>query len=432
MGKIMRILYYDCFSGISGDMNLGAMIDIGVDRDYLVNELSKLQLHEYSIEVTEGNRKGITGTRVDVILEEHDHNHDHDNEGHHHEHGHDHEHEEHNQVDVPHTHHQRNLNDIREIIGRSSLNDNVKKLSLDIFKKVAAAEAKVHGKPIDEVHFHEVGAVDSIVDIVGAAICLDYLKVDKVIASPVETGSGFVRCAHGMLPVPAPATAEILKGIPLRSIGIPFEATTPTGAAILRSIADEFTDSKDFKILKIGYGIGHKDVGDIPNVLRVFIGEKNEKLEQGMDTLKEKAFMIECNIDDMNPENYDYIMEQLFREGVMDAYLTPIIMKKGRPAIKISVLCGADTLDKVERLLLSETSTLGVRKFEVEKTMLKRESLSLDTAYGKVRVKNAYLEGKRIKSKPEYDDCRKIAIEKGIPIMKVYEEINRELEHMKS
>lgn len=404
----MRILYYDCFSGISGDMNLGAMIDIGVDRDYLIEELSKLELHEYSIEVTEDNRKGITGTRVDVILKEHHH-----------------DHEEHN-------HHHRNFNDIKEIIEGSSINDNVKKLSLDIFKKVAEAEAKVHGKPVEEVHFHEVGAVDSIVDIVGAAICLDYLKVDKVMASPVETGSGFVKCAHGVLPVPAPATAEILKGVALRSSGIPFEATTPTGAAILRTIVDKFTDAKDFKIIKIGYGIGHKDEGDIPNVLRVFIGEKGESIEQSMDTIKERAFMIECNIDDMNPENYDYIMEQLFKEGVMDAFLTPIIMKKGRPAVKISVLCEETVLARVERILLSETSTLGVRKFQVEKNMLKREIFTVDTVYGTVRVKSAYFNGKRVKSKPEYEDCKKIAIEKGIPIGRVYEEINRKLDYIRS
>lgn len=435
----MKVLYYDCFSGISGDMNLAAMIDIGVDRDYLVNELLKLGLDEYTIEIKEDNRKGITGTRVDVILKDYDHDHGHEN-NHEHDHEHNHEHEhiheehnhehEHSEQDTPH--HHRNLNDIREIIEKSGLNDNVKRLSLSIFKKVAEAEGKIHGKPIEEVHFHEVGAVDSIVDIVGAAICFDYLKVDKVMASSVETGSGFVRCAHGMLPVPAPATAEILKGVPLKSRGVSFEATTPTGAAILKTVTAEFTDAKEFKILKIGYGIGHKDAGDIPNVLRVFIGEKNEKNEQSMDTLREKAFMIECNIDDMNPENYDYIMEQLFKEGVMDVYLTPVIMKKGRPAVKVSVLCGEKFLNKVERFLLSETSTLGIRKFEVEKNMLKRENVVVDTVYGSIRVKNAYLENKKIKSKPEYDDCKKIAIEQGVPIIRVYEEISREIERRKS
>lgn len=243
----MKILYYDCFSGISGDRNLGALIDLGVDKDYLIGELSKLSISEYEIKVKRDARRGISGTRVDVLIEE----------GHHH----------------------RNINDIKEIINKSSLSENVKKISLDIFLKVAEAEAKVHGKSIEEVHFHEVGAVDSIVDIVGAAVCFDYIKADMVLSSPVETGSGFVKCVHGILPVPAPATAEILCGIPLKSVGIPFEATTPTGAAILSTVASKFTEKKDFVINKIGYGIGYKDEGDVPNVLRVFLGEAFQKFE---------------------------------------------------------------------------------------------------------------------------------------------------------
>jgi len=255
----LRILYYDCFSGISGDMNLGAMIDAGVDRDYLKGELSKLNLdHEFEISVCRDSRKGITGTKVDVMLKHHDEHHDHGNHGHH-RHGHNHEH--------------RNLESIESIINSSSLNENVKRISLDMFGRVAEAEAKVHGKPIHEVHFHEVGALDSIVDIVGAAICLDFLKVDKVMSSPVELGGGFVKCAHGMIPVPAPATVEILKGIPVKSGIVPFETTTPTGAAILASSVDEFSEMKDFIIESTGYGIGGRDT-DIPNVLRVYLGKK--------------------------------------------------------------------------------------------------------------------------------------------------------------
>ena len=245
----MKILYYDCFAGISGDMNLGAMLDIGVDKDHLVNELSKLNMnHEFEIKTSKELRKGIEGTKVDVVLK--------------HEHEHEHEH-----------HHHRNLKDIENIINSSSVNDNVKALSLSMFKKVAQAEAKVHGKPVYEVHFHEVGAVDSIVDIVGAAICLDYLKADKIICSPVELGAGFVKCAHGIMPVPAPATVEILKGIPVKSGIVPFETTTPTGAAILAVNVHEFSDMKDFIIEKTGYGIGSRDT-DIPNVLRVYLGKK--------------------------------------------------------------------------------------------------------------------------------------------------------------
>lgn len=258
----MRILYYDCFAGISGDMNLGAMIDLGVDADYLVNELKKLGLNnEYEIKVGRESRKGIQGTKVDVILKGHDHCHK-EQVGDHHHHSADHIH--------------RNLKDIENIINSSELSDNVKKVSLNIFMKVAEAEAKVHGKPLYEVHFHEVGAIDSIVDIVGAAICLEYLKVDKVMASSIELGGGFVKCAHGLIPVPAPATVEILKGIPVKSGIVPFETTTPTGAAILAANVEEFTNNVDFIIEKAAYGVGGRDT-EIPNVLRVYLGKK--KLE---------------------------------------------------------------------------------------------------------------------------------------------------------
>lgn len=253
----MKILYYDCFSGISGDMNLGAMLDIGVDEGYLVSELSKLSIdHEFEIKTCKDQRKGIQGTKVDVIIK-HPHHHEHEN---HHE-----------------EHHHRNLKDIENIINSSALNDNVKSLSLNMFKKIAEAEGKVHGKSIYEVHFHEVGAIDSIIDITGAAICLDYLKVDKIMCSGVELGGGFVKCAHGLIPVPAPATVEILKGVPVKSGIVPFETTTPTGAAILAANVNEFSDLKDFIIEKTGYGVGNRDT-EIPNVLRVYICKK--KLDQ--------------------------------------------------------------------------------------------------------------------------------------------------------
>jgi hypothetical protein len=289
----MKVLYYDCFAGISGDMNLGAMIDLGVDKDFLIKELSKLKIDsEFEIKVGKESRKGIEGTKVDVILRHNDeiccdeehgqtkthHEHTHE-EGHTHEHSqdhiHNHSHDHHDEHSHCHSHDHvhRNLHHIEEIINSSELNDNVKKISLNMFRKVAEAEAKVHGKPLYEVHFHEVGAVDSIVDIVGAAVCLDYLKVDKVMASSVELGGGFVKCAHGLIPVPAPATVEILKGIPVKTGIVPFETTTPTGAAILASSVDEFSDMKDFTIEKIGYGVGGRDT-EIPNVLRVYLGKK--------------------------------------------------------------------------------------------------------------------------------------------------------------
>jgi len=263
----MKILYYDCFCGISGDMNLAALIDLGVPKGYLIQELSKISLNsEYEIKIEKSQKLGITGTRVDVILKDKL-----DDSTHNVEkvfHGHSHEEHVHN-----HEHHHRNLKDIEEIIKLSDLSDKVKKLSLDMFIKVAEAEAKVHGKTLYEVHFHEVGAIDSIIDIVGAAICLDYLKIDKIIASTVQVGGGFVKCAHGIMPVPAPATVEILRNIPIYTGIVKHETTTPTGAAILAANVEEFTDKVNFLIKKIAYGIGHRDL-EIPNVLRVYLGEK--------------------------------------------------------------------------------------------------------------------------------------------------------------
>ncbi|PRR78666.1 hypothetical protein CLLI_14400 [Clostridium liquoris] len=389
----MRVLYYDCFSGISGDMNLGAMIDLGVDENYLLEELSRLNLNEYTIEINKEERKGITGTKVNVILQDYHH---HDT----------HNHEEH--------HHHRNLRDIEEIVYSSGLNEDVKNLSMKIFKKVAEAEAKVHGKSLYEVHFHEVGAVDSIVDIVGAAICFEFLKVDKVAASSIELGKGFIKCAHGILPVPAPATTEILKGIPVKLGNVPFEATTPTGAAIIAALSEEFIDDVDFKIDKIGYGVGHKDQGDIPDVLRVFIGEVQEK---------NSDYIIECNIDDMNPEIYSYVIDKLFEAGASDVYLTPITMKKGRPGVMLSVLYEEKIEDEIKKIIFRETTTIGMRKYKVEKQCLERETTYVDTPYGEVKVKNSYLHGEKIKFKPEYEDLKKIAEEKNIPLIKLYNDV---------
>lgn len=392
----MRILYYECFSGISGDMNLGAMIDAGVDSKYLLRELSKLNIDdEFKIEINKVIRKGITGTKVDVIIK--------------------------------HSHHHRNLKDIENIICSSGINNKVKKLSLKIFMKVAEAEAKVHGKGIDEVHFHEVGALDSIIDIVGAAICLEYLKIDKIMSSTVEVGSGFVKCDHGILPVPAPATVEILKNIPIKSGSIPFEATTPTGAAILAAVVNEFTDNKNLNITKIAYGIGTKDEGNIPNVLRVYICEEENKLQGDSDFEKENAVMLECNIDDMNPEFYSYIINKLLENGAEDAFITPIIMKKGRPAVMLCVLTKQETIQALENIIFIETTTLGIRKYNVSKEMLSRKEEKITMSLGEVSVKRAFLNGSQIKCKAEYEDCVKIAIQKGLPLQKVYSEVNKVL-----
>jgi len=455
----MKILYYDCFSGISGDMNLGAMLDLGVGKKYLIDELSKLNVAGYEIKVSRDIRKGIEGTKVDVILEEHHHEHSHNdelgshqhdhphsdmqgdhehqhihNDEHHHVHEHIHEHAEagHSHVHIEEnnaTHEHRNLKDINEIIESSQLNSNVKELSKKMFMKVAEAEAKVHGKTLYEVHFHEVGAVDSIVDIVGAAICLDKLNVDKIMSSSVELGGGFVKCAHGLIPVPAPATVEILKGIPVKLGAVPFETTTPTGAAILAANVCEFKDDNNFIINKIAYGIGNRDT-KIPNVLRVMLVEEVNKPEAGNNDKYDDETsqeIIECNIDDMNSELYEYVIEKLFNQGALDVYLTPIIMKKGRPSVKISVLCTIDKVENVKEVLFKETTTLGTRGFEVHKTMLERKFVKVNTSYGEITVKEAYYKGEKIKSKLEYEECKKIAQSSGMSINEVYEKIRNEI-----
>lgn len=395
MGK-MKILYYDCFSGISGDMNLAAMIDLGLNKNFLLSELKKLKLSGYTIRFSKEQRSGITGTRVDVITDPSE-----------------------NQI-------RRNLSDIEKIIDTSDLNKQVKSLSKRIFQKLGKAEAHVHNKPISKIHFHEVGAIDSIIDIVGAAICYDYFQFDKIFASSVELGGGFIKASHGVLPVPAPATVEILKNIPTKIGGANFETTTPTGAAILSTLVNDFADKIELVIHKTGYGIGHK-VTESPNLLRVYVGETDSV--KNSDKQKEsEACMIECNIDDMNPEWYDFIMEKLFDQGVQDVFFTPLMMKKNRPAIKISVLCSPDQMNKVKELLFTETTTLGLRSYKVNKTALERKLSKLSTDYGEVTIKSSYYQNKLLHSKPEYEDCKRIAKERNIPIREVLKHINTLLE----
>ena len=390
----MKILYYDCFCGISGDMNLGALLDLGVDEGYLISELSKLGLDsEYEIRVGRDSRNGISGTKVDVVLKNTP------------EHGH------------------RHLQDIREIIEGSSLSGPVKEKSMELFRKVAEAEAKVHGKPVEEVHFHEVGATDSIVDMVGAAIALDFLKADRILSSPVQLGGGFVKCAHGLIPVPAPATAELLGGVPVKTGIVPFETTTPTGAAILAVYADGFTPSPEFTVEKTGYGIGNRNL-EIPNVLRVFLGDAGD----GEET--EEQLLLETNIDDMNPEFYGYAEERLFEAGALDVFKTPIVMKKGRPAVKLSVLAAVRDEKAVEEVLFRETSSIGLRKFRVEKVMLQRETRAVETKYGTVRVKISRFGNGETKYKAEYEDCRKAARENGVPLSEICREADRAMDRL--
>jgi uncharacterized protein (TIGR00299 family) protein len=397
----MKVLYYDCFSGISGDMNLAAMIDLGVDRAYLEAELKKLGLDDYTLTVEQAQRKGIYGTQVHVLVSRAPKNPD----PHH----------------VDHTPH-RHLAEIRRIIEESTLSPSIKELSMKIFMKIAEAEAKVHHLPVENIHFHEVGAVDSLIDIVGAAICFHALEVDKVQSSTVELGGGFVDCDHGRLPVPAPATAEIVRGMPVSLGRVKAETTTPTGAAILSVLVDEFTDEPCLTIEKIGYGIGHRDT-EIPNVLRVFVGQWNDETQDGYEHAM--ISMTECNIDDMNPEYFDYVSEKLFALGADDVFLSPVTMKRGRPATMITVLSKPELEKTVTDLLMTETTTLGVRSTRIKKTFLEREFIDLDTRFGPVKIKVARHLGKVVKMKPEYSQCKALAENNQVPLHVIYEEIQQ-------
>ena len=354
----MKIISYDCFSGISGDMNLGAMIDLGIDKTYLINELNKLNLKGWELIVQKDQRHGINGTKVTVKQTRHEHLH-------------------------------RHLSDIEQIIKDSALDAKTKELSRKIFMKIAVAEASVHGIPIEQVHFHEVGAVDSIIDVVGAAICYNALNVDGVHVSTVELGSGFVKCDHGKLPVPAPATAEIIKGLPVKKGGVDFEATTPTGAAILSALVTDFSADLPLKIEKTAYGVGQKDPHDVPNLLRVFMGETLANSESGHNALH-----LECNIDDMNPEFFEFISERLFKAGASDVFLSNIIMKKGRPGIVLNVICETESADPLKNIIFTETTSLGIRTFPFRKDTLVRKLESVQSIYGEVekRKKATFLE----------------------------------------
>ncbi len=390
----MRILYYDCFAGISGDMNLGALLDLGVDAGFLESEVQKLNIKGFHLEITKDLRRGISGTKATVVVE------DPDNEKH------------------------RHLRHVEELINNSTLSEKVKTTSLKIFGIIAVAEATVHQIAIERVHFHEVGALDSIADIVGAAICLEYLHVERVLSSPIQLGGGTVKCAHGVMPVPAPATALIVANIPVKTGLVQHEATTPTGAAILVATVDAFTSEINFPITKIGYGIGHRDISDVPNVLRVYLSDTETTTS---DLNEETATVVECNIDDMNPERYEFIMEQLFEAGAADAWLTPIIMKKLRPANQLSVLCSVEKVHAIKGIIFAHSTTIGVREYTVNKCALLRTEKLVQTKFGPITVKQSMFEGKIVRSKPEYSVCKAIAKQYNISIEEVEREVIKNL-----
>ncbi len=403
-----KALYYDCFCGISGDMHLGALLDAGVDPEYLQTELEKLRLDEFTLKIDKTARSGIAGTKADVVVKDYHHHGD----GHH---------------GNSHHAHARGYRDIVGIIEASDLERSVKQLSIKIFTSLGEAEAAVHRSSIEDVHFHEVGAVDSIVDIVGAAVCLDFLQPDIIYSSPVQLGGGFVTCAHGKLPVPAPATVELLKNIPVKTGLVEEETTTPTGAAIIASVADFFTEKQAMNIHSVGYGFGTREL-TVPNALRVFIGTvPADTAADGGRTAgryeTEENLIIETNIDDMNPEMYGPLLETLLALGAKDVFYTPIIMKKTRPAVTVSVLVREEHQDSIIEALFKETSTFGVRIHSVTKQMLFRQSRSVETPYGEIRVKEGFLDGIRLKGKPEYEDCRHAASEHGVSFAEVYNSV---------
>jgi uncharacterized protein (TIGR00299 family) protein len=386
----MNIAYFDTFSGISGDMTLGAFVSAGLPLDELSFEIQKLKLHGVELQGKHIERNGIVAVKIDLL--------------------------------VPNEHHHRHLADIFRIIDASELSGNVKDKSKAIFFELGKAEAKVHNTPLEKIHFHEVGALDAIVDIVGAAICLEKFGIEKCFSSPVRLGSGgFVNAAHGKLPIPVPAVVEILKEYPTELTDIPFELTTPTGAAIVKTVSSGMLSKEKILMKSIGYGAGEREIPNTPNLLRIFIGELDETFDE------DSLVTIETNIDDMNPEIYPYVIEKLLANGAHDAYLIPIIMKKGRPGILLSVMTSENNVQKISEIIFRETTTLGVRIQNVGRKKLKRELKEIDSQFGKIKVKVVVADGKK-KLLPEFEECKRIALEKNIPLKEVFFQIQKELE----
>ncbi|MBI5048061.1 MAG: nickel pincer cofactor biosynthesis protein LarC [Deltaproteobacteria bacterium] len=383
-GKV-KIAYFDCCSGISGDMVVGALIDSGLDIKILQRELKKLAIKDYSVSASRDERHNIVGSNFKIRFKE--------------------------------SSHHRTFTGIKNLINKSKLSAKVKALSAAIFLNLAKAEAKVHECNINDIHFHEVGAVDSIADIVGTAIGIEQLGIEKIYSSPLPLGSGWVETSHGRMPVPAPATLELLKDVPVVSSPVASELTTPTGAAIIKTLAQDFGNMPNMTIQGTGCGVGDKNFKEIPNILRLVIGEG--LASNGGRHGHEKLLMIETNIDDMNPQIYDYLMARLFKKDALDVFLIPIQMKKGRPAILLNVLCSENKQNPIIDVIFKETTTLGIRTYEVNRYCLERKTEDVSTPYGKVRVKVSQKDGKLINIQSEYEDCKKIAEKKNVPLKQV-------------
>jgi pyridinium-3,5-bisthiocarboxylic acid mononucleotide nickel chelatase len=384
----MKTAYFDCMFGVSGDMILGALVACGVPIKYLIEELGKLGVNGFELRKKDVTRAGIAAVHIDVIIE--------------------------------HQQEHRHLSHIKEIICSSSISDSAKDRAVRIFTHLAEAEAKVHGTSREKVHFHEVGALDAIVDVTGACIGIEYLGIDRVISTPLHFGTGTVECAHGVMPVPVPAVVELTKDVPVVRTSREGEITTPTGAAIITTIASSYGTLENFTPAVIGYGAGTKVMEDYPNILRISVGEESASFET------DKCQLLETNIDDMNPEIFGYLSGRLFEAGAKDVYMIPIYMKKGRPGTLLSVLADNSTTSNLIEMILSETTSLGVRVTNVERKKLEREIRAIDTEFGSVHVKVAIVGGHE-RYAPEFDDCARIAREKGIPFLTVYEAVKKSI-----
>lgn len=404
----MRIAYFDCFSGISGDMTLGALVDAGVAPDDLKGELLRLDLPDWDLTARKVIKRGISATDVTITVDDpvsHDHHHD----GHDHHEG--------------HTHSpSRSYSEIAALLNKSQLDEDVLQDSLSIFGKIAVAEAKIHGTTPDDIHFHELGGLDAIIDIVGSVVGLKLLGIERVFCSPFPLSHGTIVCAHGTFPVPAPAVMELLKGATFRETDIEGELITPTGAGLLAHYATGFSAPPAFKTIAVGWGAGKKDY-DFPNVLRVVVGETAVEPD---DLEQEQLTLLETNIDDMNPQLYDWVMEKAFDLDALDVYLTPLQMKKNRPAVQLAILTRQEHADSLMRLLFRETTTLGIRATKVDRFSLQRSEIIARTAYGEVRVKVGFLCGKPTNFAPEYEDCRRIAAEHSLPFSEISEAATQE------
>jgi uncharacterized protein (TIGR00299 family) protein len=379
----MRIAYFDCFAGVSGDMILGALIDAGLDLEALREGLQALHLSGYQLKVSRVRKGAIEATDVEVAVSD----------------------------ELT----ERKMAAVEAIIRKSQIPETVKETSMAVFNRLVTVEAGIHGTSYEEAHLHEVGGTDAIVDVVGTLLGLTLLGVEKVYASNLPLGRGFVRCAHGVLPLPAPATLELLKGVPVHSIDVEEETVTPTGAAILTSLVEEFGGFPAMTVESIGYGAGKREL-PFPNLLRVVVGTTSPHTGESRETVS----LLETNLDDMNPEFYEHVMEALFAAGALDVYLKPIQAKKGRPGVVLSVLCHPQAAEELSSIIFTETTTLGIRVQTMERVCLGRETIVLDTAFGRVRIKVATLGDEVVNVSPEYEDCRRLASEKGKPVKEVY------------